>query len=293
MKRACIALLSLAVIGSPVDAQPSGDLQLLTPEEVAKLEPELCQPASSFFQAMTAALPFLVGSRTADITPEQIALVDQHKASGRRKVWVLRLPAAFIDERTCDAGRKNWVGEGDDRRVSQGYRLAVIMLSDRIIPLSLASKGEFEQGIRARIYLENEMRNPASLHRAYRIFSSVGLVDAIVPVPQRCRDVPSEIPGLVTFRRIDPSVRSWLDCEAFSDTQLFAKKLDELTYDFLASCSFNCRVKSNYHGWDVQYLYHHTYLAEWQRIHERLTHFLDQHTVYLDEDGTNAVAGER
>jgi hypothetical protein len=114
-----------------------------------------------------------------------------------------------------------------------------------------------------------------------------------IRLPQRCRDVPSEIPGLVTFRRIDPSVRSWLDCEAFGDTQLFAKKLDELTYDFLASCSFNCRVKSNYHGWGVQYLYHHTYLAEWQRIHERLTHFLDQHTVYLDEDGTNAVAGER
>jgi hypothetical protein len=105
MKRACIALLSLAVIGSPAHAQPSGDLQPLTAEDVAKLEPALCQPASSFFQAITAALPFLVRSRTTDIAPEQIALVDHHKASGRRKAWVLRLPAAFIDERTCGAGR--------------------------------------------------------------------------------------------------------------------------------------------------------------------------------------------
>lgn len=170
--------------------------------------------------------------------------------------------------------------------MSQGYRLAVIVLGDRIVPLSLASKGELEQGIRAHIYLENEVRNPASLHSSYRIFSSVGLPsDAIIPVPQRCRDVPSEIQGLVTFRRIDPSVRSWLDCEAFSDTHLFAKKLDELTYDFLASCSFNCLVKRDYHGWNVEYLYHHTYLAEWQQIHERLTRFLDQHTVYLDGNG--------
>jgi hypothetical protein len=49
----------------------SADLRPLTPKDVAKLEPELCQPVSSFFQGITAALPFLVGSilaRCANVT---------------------------------------------------------------------------------------------------------------------------------------------------------------------------------------------------------------------------------
>ena len=104
------------------------------------------------------------------MTPEQIALIDEHKASGRRKVWALRLPAAFTVSRTCDAGRKNWVGEGDSVRVSQGYELALIMQGDRIIPLSRASKGELEQGIRTRIHLKNTVRGPATIHRSYRTF---------------------------------------------------------------------------------------------------------------------------
>jgi hypothetical protein len=42
----------------------------------------------SFFRSATAALSFPVGSRTT----EQLALIDQYKASGWRKVWMLRLP---------------------------------------------------------------------------------------------------------------------------------------------------------------------------------------------------------
>src|ERR1051325_11285313 len=97
--------------------------QQLTAADVARLEPEQCSEGSSLFRTLTGALPFLSGASTRDMTIAQLTLVDQYKASRRRKVWVLRLPAAFIAEHTCDAARSNTVGSGDDLRVSQRDRL--------------------------------------------------------------------------------------------------------------------------------------------------------------------------
>src|SRR4051794_3441450 len=75
----------------------------LTADEIGKLEPEICKEGSSSLRALTGVFPTLAGSSSRDMTPEQIALIDQLKASGRRKVWILTLPAAFITSRTCDA----------------------------------------------------------------------------------------------------------------------------------------------------------------------------------------------
>ena len=104
-------------------------------------------------------------------------------------------------------------------------------------------------------------------------------------VCEACRDVPSDIPGLVTFKRIDPDVRYSMDCEGAQTNGVFARKLDNLVYDFIAACSVNCTVHRDYHGWDVTYSYAYARLAEWQRIHERLATFFDRHTAYLDEEG--------
>jgi hypothetical protein len=246
----------------------------LTREEVAKLEPEICK--ASWSRAITGALPVLVGSSTADMTPVQIALVDQYKPEGRHKVWVIRIPAAFVNYRTCDLGRENWIGTGDYVKISQHERLALIILGGEVVPASRASKKELESGIKIDVYLHNTLRAPRLRHQAY-----AGRLDVIGHVIRPdfssggplCRDVPSEIPGLVTFKRIDLNIRDRSDCEGAQKNGVFARKLDNLVYDFIAACSVNCTVRRDYHGWDVTYSYAYVRLAEWQRIHELLETF--------------------
>jgi hypothetical protein len=257
--------------------------QSLTSQDIAKLEPELCKSGSSAFQSLTGLLPFLAGSPSSSMAMEQIALIDQYKASGRRKVWVLRLPAAFISQRPCDAGRTNWIGEGDDLRVSQIYQLSLVILQDRIVPLSRAGKQETEAGIRVTIEVRNRVGDPEFLHRAFERRSFV--IGRIGPKgPPRCHDVPSDIPGLVTFRRIDPTLRDPLDCEGSHARGVFAEKLNEGTYDFVGYCEVNCRFERDYNGWQVYYSYHHRHLPEWQKIHSQMKGFLADHTVHLETE---------
>ncbi len=283
-----IALLSLALLGAGAvflfsTSYRSVSSRPITAEEIAKLEPELCQPGSGLFRSATAALPFLVGSATQSMAVEQIALIDQYKPDGRRKLWILRMPAAFITERPCDSGRENWVGAGDDIRIHQSYRLNAVLLEDRLIPITRATDGEIERGVRIDVYLRNRVWDPKLRHQAFyqglSVISSVG-----VDGPPRCRDVPSEFPGLVTFKRLDPNVRVRSDCESGHQRGVYAKKLDNRVYEFVALCSVNCEVDRDYHGWTVKYFYPYARLAEWQRLHERLEQFLDLHTVHLDQD---------
>jgi len=131
----CYFAFIILTIGTWLSAYPLVAIAAdrLTPEEIAKLEPELCKEGSLSFRELTGVLPTLAGSSTRDMTPEQIALIDQLKATGRRKVWILRLPAAFITFRTCDAGRKNWTGEGEYLRISQIYNLDLLLINGRVI----------------------------------------------------------------------------------------------------------------------------------------------------------------
>jgi hypothetical protein len=283
-----IALFSVALLGAGSvllfsASSDSVSSRPITTEELAKLEPELCRPGSGFFQSVTGALPFLVGSPTRDMAIEQIALIDQYKPEGRRKLWILRMPAAFIGERPCDSGRQNWVGADDDLNVTQIYRLNAVLLNDRLIPITRATDDEIKSGIRIEVYLNNRVWDPKLRYQAFyqrpAVISSIG-----VDGPPRCRDVPSEFAGLVTFQRIDPNVRIRSDCESGHARGVYAKKLDNRVYEFIAFCWVNCRVDRDYHGWTVTYSYPFARLAEWQRLHERLEQFLDHHTVHLDQD---------
>jgi hypothetical protein len=280
------AVAFLAGAGFLICPHAAAAAEQIPSDELAKLEPELCNSSSSFFQSLSAALPLLVGSATRDMTPEQVALIDQYKASGRRKLWVLRLPAAFIAVRTCDAGRTNWSGEGEHLGVDQHYRLSLLVSANQSVPTTRATKSELDAGVEVDIDLYNRVRDPAFIHRIYE--KGVSVIGRIgVDGPQRCRDVPSDIPGLVTFKRIDPNVQDPMDCESGHPGGVFAKKLDDRVYDFIASCWVNCRIQRDYRGWRVEYSYHYTHLAEWQRLQDRLREFLDQHTAYLDQDSGN------
>jgi hypothetical protein len=168
-------------------------------------------------------LPTLAGSSTRDITPEQIALIDQLRGEGRRKVWILKIPAAFITFRICDAGRKNWTGEGEYLRVSQIYNLDLVLLDGRAIAKTRATSEEKSSGIAVTITLQNHVTNPQRLSKIYLEKSWV-LGRPAVSGPSTCHEQPSNIAGLVAFTRTDPKIRSFDDC---GDQQngVFAKKL--------------------------------------------------------------------
>jgi hypothetical protein len=254
-----------------------------TADEIAKLEPERCEIASSNFRAATAALPFLVGSASRDMKIEQIALIDQYKESNRRKVWIVRVPAAFISYRTCDSGRQNWTSESDSLSIGQHYQLSLVVLPDRVVPLTRASDEEKKAGVQVTVDLRNSVRDPAFRHGVYHKSSNVvGRVGT--KGPPRCRDAPSDVPGLVKFKRIDPNIRHANDCEGSFTNGVYTDKLGDLTYDFVVFCAVNCRARRDFVGWDVEYSYHHTKLAEWRGLHERLNVFLKRHTVHLDND---------
>src|SRR3954447_10856930 len=119
--------------------------QPLTAETISRLEPELCN-GSPLTQFLTI-VPIAPRSLTWSTAIEQLALVDQYKGTGRRKVWVLRLPATYVTQRTCDSGRKNWVGSGgQDLSVSQRYELGLVLMENEILPATYAAKEQREIG---------------------------------------------------------------------------------------------------------------------------------------------------
>jgi hypothetical protein len=254
----------------------------LTADEFGKLEPEICKQGSDSFRALTGVFPTLAGSPTRDMTPEQIALIDQFKFSGRRKVWILKVPAAFITSRTCDAGRKNWTGEGDELRVSQIYDLDLLLLDDRVIAKTLATNEETSSGIAVKVTLYNHVIDPQKLSQIY-VEKSWMIGRASVDGPPTCHEQPSNIGGLVEFKRINPSVGSPFDCGG-ARHGVFAKKSGERQYDFIADCQVNCQVYRDYEGWSVEYSYNLRHLENWESIHGRIKKLLDEWTLHIDRD---------
>src|SRR5581483_11356063 len=136
----------------------------LTSNAIAQLEPELCKE-SPLTQLLTI-IPIVARSFTRSMDIEQLALVDQYKGTGWRKVWVLRLPAAYITQRTCDSGRKNWTGlGGDDLRVSQIYHLSLILTEDEILPVTHATKEQYNVGLPIDVTLYNTVWHPTKRHQ--------------------------------------------------------------------------------------------------------------------------------
>lgn len=253
----------------------------LTADEIGKLEPEICKEGSFSFRALTGLLPTLAGSSTRNIDPERIALIDQSKASGRRKVWVLNVPAAFITFRTCDSGRKNWVGEGDYLKVSQDYDLDVVLLDDRVIARTRATNEEKNSGVAVHITLKNKVTNPQIRNRIYSERPSVLGRAAVSPIT--CHEQPADIAGLVVMKRINANVGSPLDCEG-GNRKVFAKKADDGKYEFVAKCQVNCSVDRDYEGWLVVYAYSFQQLEKWELIHGRMKKLLDDWTLHIDHD---------
>jgi hypothetical protein len=144
---------------------PTPASQPLTSAVIAEIEPELCNE-SALTQLLTI-VPIAPRSFTRSMDVEQLALVDQYRGTGWRKVWILRLPAAYITQRTCDSGRKNWHGSGgDDLRVSQGYELSLILMEDRTLPATHATKEQYETGLPVAVSLRNNVWLPASVKRS-------------------------------------------------------------------------------------------------------------------------------
>jgi hypothetical protein len=283
-------VLALAVC-STVASQAQSETKL-SAEDVAKLRPEICKSGSSLFRAVTGALPFLVGSPTRSMSKEQIALIGGSTTSARRRVWVLQLPAAFITRRTCDSGRENYTSEGPGGYVSQDYQLSLLLSPDRIVPVTTAGSTEIEKGIRVQISIRNQVTVPSSLHRSYHrnIFATGRISDADLAI---CRDEPGDIEGLVRFRRIDSNVARSGDCEDGNhlpphlrklENKVYAKKLAELTYEFIAKCNANCAVSDDFNGWALEYSYDFSHLKDWRQIHGAIAQFLSDHTVYQDRE---------
>jgi hypothetical protein len=232
-------------------------------------------------------------TRSTDL--EQLALIDQYKGTGRRNVWVLRLPAAYITQRTCDAGRKNWTGSGgDDLRVSQSYELSLILMDDEIIPATHAIKVKHDVGLPVVVSLHNRVWHPAKRHQtnAQRAMVNGYRIDS--KHPPKCREEEGEIPGLVRFRRIDTNERGGMHCGDQSangtkwEDKVYGKKIGELTYEFIVECSVNCRLYTDYNGWDLELMFPYAQLERWSYALGGINKFLDQYTVYIEYDDPNS-----
>ena len=218
----------------------------LTPEAIATLEPEICN-GSTITQALTAVVPMNLGSPTTKQNLEQLALIDQYKGTGRRKVWVLRMPSAYINKRACDNGRKNWVGTGgDDMKVSQRFGIGLVLLDDRTIPVTLATKDEMSRGLPVQVYLINSVVDPEKWHRGNARRARINsFIDETHP--PRCREEETDF-GLVRFRRPDPDPeRSGIHCGGIArgdkwDTKVYGKKIGTLTS---RTASSTARLKAN------------------------------------------------
>jgi hypothetical protein len=277
-----LVLMSLTAFSWSVYPAIAKAADKMTVDEVGKLEPELCQEGSYRFRVLTGALPGLAGSSTRDMAPERIALIDQLKVSGRRKVWVLNIPAAFITFRTCDAGRKNWTGEDEELKVSQIYNLDLLLLGGRAIPKTRATSEDKISGVAVRITLENFVTDPQRLSQIYLGKSWVLGRHAASGRPT-CQEQLSDISGLVAFKRINPNVRSFDDCGE-QQNGVYAKKNADGRYDFVMYCQVDCRVYRDYEGWSVQYAYDFRWLTKWESIHGQIRKLFDEWTIHIDHD---------
>ena len=294
MKRAilaCVVVVIAAVAWFGVRCMSSVE-RPLTPEDIARLEPELCS-SSPLIQLLTI-VPMDMRSLTSSLSTEQLALIDQYKGTGWRKVWVLRLPAAFITHRTCDSGRKNWTGTGgDDLSVSQRYELSLILTEDDAVPATRAAPGKYDNGLPVVVWLRNSVMDPARRHQAYARSSIVnGRLDR--EHPPRCREEEGEIAGLVRFKRIDPNERGGMHCGRQSaqgtkwENRVFGRKIGDLTYEFIVNCSVNCTLDTDYHGWKIELMFPFQQLEHWPRMLDGISRLLDRHTAYLEHDDPNA-----
>lgn len=266
---------------------PSAASAPLTPDAIARLEPELCEP-SALVQLLTI-VPMAPHSYTTSLDPDQLALVDAYKGTGWRKVWVLRLPAAYVTQRTCDLGRQNWTGDGDNRSVSQLYELGLVVTRDGIVPVTRAAQEIRDGGLSVSVHLSNRVVNPDKRHRGNAQRAVVnGHLDARHPL--RCREEEGQIPGLVRFRRIDPDGRGGIHCGSRSaegskwENKVFGRKIAELTYEFIADCSVNCRIYADYKGWALELMVPYERLSDWPSALDGVRTFLDDHTVHIDYD---------
>jgi hypothetical protein len=244
-------------------------------DDLSTLEPEMC--STTLTSLLTATVPMTVGSPTRDLRIEQIALIDQFKPDHRRKLWVLRLPSAYVMQRTCDLGAQNWVGEDDSLQVSQLYGLGLILSDDHAVAVTRATDGERQRGIPVFLQLTNGVVDPDRLHQSYALsYSYIGL---------SCAERPSAILGLITFKRVNADEESSMDCEGIMHTtSVFARKVNERTYDVLIQCLVRCVMHGDYEGWAMTYLFDREHLEQWQTIHDQVTRFVAEHTFHLDRD---------
>lgn len=250
-------------------------------DDLSKLEPERCEP-SSITTLLTAIVPMNIGSPTNRLDAEQIALVNEYKPAQRRKLWVLRMPAAYIMQRTCDLGRKNWVGTGDYIQFTQIYGLGFIIVDDRVVPETRATGQERHDGIPVFVQLTNKVRRADLVHQSYAKSSYLlGSYHGVVT----CAEQPSAIPGLMTFKRVSPEIRHVMDCEGqYYRTGVYARKVADRSYDVVIGCAVRCEMRSDYNGWAVHFSFDRSHLEQWQVMHDRVTQFLADHTFHLDRD---------
>jgi hypothetical protein len=203
---------------------------------------------------LTTILPMSIGSPTGDLQSEQIALISQFKPEHRRKLWVLRMPAAYIMQRTCDMGAQNWVGQDDYIQVSQRYGLGLILSDDHAVPVTRATDSQRQSGISVFVQITNSVIDPDRLHQTYATRASIhGFVVGHNDQPS-CAEQPSAIPGLITFKRINPDVDSSLDCEGILHTlSVFARKVGDRS-DVVIECWARCMMYGDYEGWAMEYL---------------------------------------
>jgi hypothetical protein len=287
-----LALLFVAAWSFGGLLTPSPASQQLTPAALARLEPELCKEAP-WTILLTAIVPVLPESRTQGQQVEQIALIDQYKGTGWRKIWVLRIPAAYVTHRTCDSGRKNWTGEGaDDLSVSQYYELSLIVTPNAATAATLASDETKAIGIPVTVSLTNRVRDPDKRHRTYRHRSFVNNTYKDTD-PPKCREEDTGF-GLVRFKRIDPNRAGGVHCGSRSgegtiwESAIYGRKIGDMVYEFVVQCSVNCRAYTDYKGWSVELAFPHAQIAHWERMVKGVTDLLDRHTAHIEPDDPNA-----
>jgi hypothetical protein len=251
-------------------------------DDLSKLEPEMCS-TSYMTVFLTSIVPMNVGSPTDSLATEQIALISQYKPEHRRKLWVLRMPAAYIMQRTCDSGRQNRVGEGDWVQVSQHYGLGFILIDDRVLPVTHSNEAQQKEGIPVFVQLKNALTEPERRHKGNA--NSDWVIGHVPGRPDqpRCAERVSNIPGLVTFKRIKSDVTSPMDCEGqFYSSGVFARKVGDRSYDIVIGCAVRCQMHSDYEGWTIEFKFDRRHLEQWQIMHDLVTRFVASHTFHLD-----------
>jgi hypothetical protein len=268
--------------------------QPLTSDAIAQLEPEVCNE-SPLTQLLTI-VPIAPRSFTRSMDIEQLALIDQYKGTGWRKVWILRLPAAYITQRTCDHGCKNWTGlGGDDLRVSQIYHLSLILTEDKVVPVTHVTKEQYDVGFPIDVTLYNRVWHPTKRHQTNApraMVNGYGRIDS--KHPAKCREEESEIPELVRFRRIDPNERGGMHCGDQSakgtkwEEKVYGKKIGDLTYEFIVDCHVNCRLYSDYNGCGLELMFPYNQLERWSFALGSINKLLDRYTAYIEFDDPNS-----